>query len=88
MPWHAQGLHNLRWWQHMASAPVVAIGGILTPAQVQEAASCGVDGVCIVRGLGDEPQSTVPAMQRALEFGAEEVTLAELPMLPHPTLTA
>lgn len=86
MPWQAQGLHNLRWWQHMAGAPVVAIGGILTPEQVQEAASCGVDGVCLVRGLGVDPQLTVPVLQRALAMGAAESDLGRLPLLPHPTL--
>ena len=58
MPWRAQGLADLRWWQRMAGAPVVAIGGILSAEQVRLAASCGVDGVCVVRGLGHDPEKT------------------------------
>src|SRR6185369_12436188 len=52
MPWIAQGLDNLAWWCRMAGAPVVAIGGVLGPEQVRDAARSGADGVCIVRGLG------------------------------------
>ncbi|WP_198968874.1 PfkB family carbohydrate kinase [Xylophilus sp. ASV27] len=70
MPWHPQGLDNLAWWCRMAGAPVVAIGGILTPAQAEAAARRGADGVCIVRGLGDAPEDAVPAFRQALEAGA------------------
>lgn len=38
MPWRAQGLGNLAWWQRMAEAPVEAIGGILDARQVEAAA--------------------------------------------------
>lgn len=69
MPWKPQGLDNLRWWCAMAGTPVVAIGGILAPEQLAQAAACGADGVCVVRGLGDAPASTVPAMQAALRAG-------------------
>ncbi len=69
MPWRPQGLHNLAWWRHMAGAPVVAIGGVLAASQVREAARCGVDGVCIVRGLGDDPASVLPAMAAAWKAG-------------------
>jgi thiamine monophosphate synthase len=57
----------------MAGAPVVAIGGILEPWQAEAAARCGVDGVCVVRALGDDPALTVPAFADAMN-------------LPHPTL--
>ncbi|HNO42483.1 MAG TPA: PfkB family carbohydrate kinase, partial [Ottowia sp.] len=55
MPWRAQGLDNLSWWVHMAGVPVVAIGGILEPAQATQAARSGAAGVCVVRGLGADP---------------------------------
>jgi hydroxymethylpyrimidine kinase/phosphomethylpyrimidine kinase/thiamine-phosphate diphosphorylase len=85
MPWRAQGLANLAWWQHMAGAPVVAIGGILTPSQAAQAAQCGVDGVCVVRGLGDRPERTVASFEQAWAAGRRAARIA-LPALPHPAL--
>ena len=89
MPWQPQGLDNLAWWCRMAPAPVVAIGGILAPAQVRDAARCGADGVCVVRGLGERPQDTVPQFQAALEAGRREHA-ADPPAAawPHPSLLA
>ncbi len=49
MPWLPQGLAQLRWWARMAGYPVVAIGGILTDRQVQDARETGVAAVCLVR---------------------------------------
>ena len=69
MPWLPQGLDNLSWWSAMAPRPVVAIGGILAAEQVLAAARSGADGVCVVRGLGEHPAATVPALQQALEAG-------------------
>ena len=86
MPWHPQGLHNLAWWQGMAQCPVVAIGGILEPAQVQAAARTGVDGVCIVRALGDDPAVTVPVLQRAFASGRARASAQACPALPRPSL--
>lgn len=86
MPWKPQGLDNLRWWCAMAGVPVVAIGGLLEPAQLAEAAACGADGVCVVRGLGEQPAQTVPAMQAALQAaGNASCDLARL-QWPHPSL--
>jgi hydroxymethylpyrimidine kinase/phosphomethylpyrimidine kinase/thiamine-phosphate diphosphorylase len=85
MPWRPQGLHNLRWWQGMAQAPVVAIGGVLQPAQVHAAAACGVDGVCVVRALGDTPMTTVPALQRAMFAGSVDMA-KDVPSMPTPSL--
>jgi hydroxymethylpyrimidine kinase/phosphomethylpyrimidine kinase/thiamine-phosphate diphosphorylase len=85
MPWRAQGLDNLRWWKNMAGVPVVAIGGILEPDQVEQAAQCGVDGVCIVRGLGDDPSLSVPAFRKALEHGWA-LCHTSITSLPHPSL--
>ena len=85
MPWQPQGLDNLAWWVRMAGIPVLAIGGILQPEQATQAAQSGAAGVCVVRGLGDEPARTVPNWQSALAAGR---TLARLPVpaLPHPSL--
>jgi hydroxymethylpyrimidine kinase/phosphomethylpyrimidine kinase/thiamine-phosphate diphosphorylase len=85
MPWRAQGLDNLAWWRHMAGVPVVAIGGILDAGQVREAARCGVDGVCVVRALGERPAERVEAMRAALVRGRGEPG-APVPPLPHPSL--
>ena len=89
MPWQPQGLDNLAWWCRMAPAPVVAIGGILAPQQVRDAARCGADGVCVVRGLGLRPQDTVPLLQAALEAGRRDHA-ADPPAAawPHPSLAA
>lgn len=88
MPWRAQGLDNLAWWAHMAPAPVVGIGGMLRPAQLQAVAATGAAGGCVVRGLGDEPAHTLPAWRLAWAAGATRATPAahQVPHLPHPTL--
>jgi thiamine-phosphate diphosphorylase len=70
MPWRPQGLDNLAWWCARAGCPVVAIGGILEPAQVTLAAEAGASGVCVVRALGAEPAATVPPLQAALAAAA------------------
>lgn len=85
MPWLPQGLDNLAWWCRAAGAPVTAIGGILTPAEVEAAARTGADGVCIVRGLGDDPAATLPRFEAALRAGRAN-PLGGLPAWPHPTL--
>ena len=86
MPWRPQGLDNLAWWSRAAGTPVVAIGGILTPAQVRETARAGVAGVCVLRGLGTDPKRVVPALQEAFELGRSERAAVEAPARPHPTL--
>jgi len=86
MPWRAQGLDNLAWWCAMAGAPVVAIGGILSPAHVEQAAQCGADGVCLVRVLGDDPVLTLPDLSDAWQRGR---ALPVSPVgWPHPSLSA
>jgi len=85
MPWLPQGLDNLAWWCRAAGAPVTAIGGILEPHAVQAAASTGADGVCIVRGLGEDPRETLPAFEAALAAGRAH-KLGDLPSWPHPGL--
>ena len=85
MPWLPQGLDNLAWWVRAAGVPVTAIGGILQPAEVRAAASAGPDGVCIVRGLGEDPRRTLPAFEAALAAGRAQ-PMQELPAWPHPSL--
>jgi hydroxymethylpyrimidine kinase/phosphomethylpyrimidine kinase/thiamine-phosphate diphosphorylase len=87
MPWRPQGLHNLRWWQGMAQAPVVAIGGVLQPSQVHAAAACGVDGVCVARALGDTPMTTVPPLQQAISEGSVDMAKV-VPSMPISSLDA
>jgi len=55
MPWHPQGLDNLAWWAAMSPLPVVGIGGVLTPEQLVQVASCGASAGCVVRGLSQRP---------------------------------
>ena len=88
MPWRAQGPDNLRWWCRNAAAPVVAIGGILEPAQAYLAALSGADGVCLVRALGDDPGKVVPAFRDAFDRGRSDRSIIDAPVerWPHPTL--
>ena len=88
MPWHPQGLHNLAWWARMAPAPVVAIGGILAPDQLREAAATGAAGGCVVRGLGESPQATLPAWHNAWRAGTAAFDATRLPTAhwPMPSL--
>jgi hydroxymethylpyrimidine kinase/phosphomethylpyrimidine kinase/thiamine-phosphate diphosphorylase len=85
MPWRPQGLDNLSWWVHMAGVPVLAIGGILEPDQLTQAARSGASGICVVRGLGDDPAQTVPLWQAALAAGRAAAPLP-VPDLPHRSL--
>ena len=87
MPWLPQGLDNLAWWAYMAPAPVVGIGGILEPAQLQAVAAAGAAGGCVVRGLGGEPAATLPAWRAAWVRGQGACGAARPPVGPHPTLT-
>ena len=87
MPWIPQGLDNLAWWRRAAGVPVTAIGGILEAREVEAAASTGVDGVCIVRGLGEDPRSTVPTFEAALAAGRAR-PMPDAAGWPHPTLPA
>jgi hydroxymethylpyrimidine kinase/phosphomethylpyrimidine kinase/thiamine-phosphate diphosphorylase len=86
MPWQPQGLDNLAWWAHMAPAPVVGIGGILAPAQLREVAASGAAGGCVVRGLGDEPATSLPHWLAAWAEGVALRGGRPVPALPHPTL--
>jgi len=87
MRWRPQGLDNLAWWCATAGAPVVAIGGILSAAEVTAAARCGAGGVCVVRALGAEPAASVPPLQAALE-AARAMPVLPVPAMPHPSLDA
>jgi hydroxymethylpyrimidine kinase/phosphomethylpyrimidine kinase/thiamine-phosphate diphosphorylase len=69
MPWRAQGLDHLAWWCAMAQTRVVAIGGILDAQRVGKAAQTGVDGVCVLSALGEDPHASVQGLQTALRSG-------------------
>ncbi|WP_293993884.1 bifunctional hydroxymethylpyrimidine kinase/phosphomethylpyrimidine kinase [Sphaerotilus sp.] len=64
MPWHPQGLHNLRWWAAMAPVPVVGIGGLLVTAQVEAVAGSGAACACLVRALATRPGESEPVAER------------------------
>ena len=70
----------------MAGAPVVAIGGILQPEQVRAAAQCDVDGVCVLRAVGEHAATAVPELQRALLAGRAAASGRVRPQMPHPSL--
>ena len=87
MPWQPQGHDNLSWWVAHSPAPVVAIGGLLTPNDVRQAAQCRPAAICIVRGLGRtlaETQAALPALREAVLAGWPSAL--EAPALPHPVL--
>lgn len=87
MPWRPQGLDNLAWWVRMAGRPVAAIGGILEHDQLAAAASTGAACGCVVRGIGDHPQATLPAWQTAWQRGRARPS-GPVPLWPRPTLAA
>lgn len=96
MPWRPQGEDNLRWWVAHSPVPVVAIGGLLTAAEVRRFAACGPAALCVVRGLGTDAhalQATVPVLGQAVADGratalADGPSLGNSarPPLPHPVL--
>lgn len=89
MSWQPQGLHNLAWWAANAPAPVVAIGGILEPDQLAQAAQAGARGACVVRGLGEFPASALPGFLSAWQSGLEARhagNSTRAPQLPRPSL--
>ena len=91
MPWEPQGLDNLAWWVHMSPAPVVGIGGVLTPEQLHAVAGTGAAGGCVVRGLGDDPGKTLPAWIGAWRSGQALVSPTAPTSdhgWPHPSLAA
>lgn len=88
MPWLPQGLDNLGWWSRVGGMPVVAIGGILRPEQVEQAAAQGASGVCVLRGLGEQPGAVVPALQAAFARGRSRAGATQHPAWPHPSLEA
>jgi hydroxymethylpyrimidine kinase/phosphomethylpyrimidine kinase/thiamine-phosphate diphosphorylase len=88
MPWRPQGEHNLRWWVAHSPAPVVAIGGLLTPDDVHRFAACGPAAVCVVRGLGQtlaDMQGRVPMLQASVASAVHAPASAALsePGRPH-----
>ena len=85
MPWHAQGLYNLAWWCAMAGRPVVGIGGVMTVEKCADVAGRGVAAVCVVRGLGADPATSVPGFEAAVREGRQRGA-GPIPPWPHSTL--
>lgn len=88
MPWRPQGLNNLAWWVRHSPAPVVAIGGLLTPADLASFARCRPAALCVVRGLGthgDDMRAHVSAFEQAVQRGLQD-TPARTPRRPRPVL--
>jgi hydroxymethylpyrimidine kinase/phosphomethylpyrimidine kinase/thiamine-phosphate diphosphorylase len=96
MPWRPQGEDNLRWWVAHSPVPVVAIGGLLTPDDLQRFAACGPAALCVVRALDGNAhalRSTVPVLRWAVQAGRSTAwqPLADFGnpanvTLPHPVL--
>jgi hydroxymethylpyrimidine kinase / phosphomethylpyrimidine kinase / thiamine-phosphate diphosphorylase len=86
MPWRPQGLHNLSWWCAVSEHPVVAIGGVLEESQAREAASCGADGVCVVRAIEHDVSRRARRFMQAMSEGAALAGADPAPNLPRPTL--
>ncbi|MFW9616518.1 PfkB family carbohydrate kinase [Aquabacterium sp.] len=88
MPWRPQGLDNLSWWVAHSPAPVVAIGGLLTPDDVQDVARSRPAAACIVRGLGNTSSAMRQAVQALRTAWQAGLALSPMPIppLPHPVL--
>lgn len=61
MPWLPQGLSHVAYWSRMAGLPVVAIGGLLHPAQVAAVRRAGASSACLVRALDEHPLEALQA---------------------------
>ena len=96
MPWRPQGEDNLRWWVAHSPVPVVAIGGLLTPDDLQRFAACGPAALCVVRALDGDAhalRSTVPVLRWAVRAGRSAPQQPPVDLgnpanvtLPHPVL--
>ncbi len=85
MPWQPQGERNLHWWVAHSPAPVVAIGGLLTPADLRRFAACGPATLCVVRGLGataGEMGASLPLLREAVASGRREGVQPASPTAP------
>lgn len=88
MPWVPQDTDNLSWWVRHSPAPVVAIGGLLTPNDVHKVGRCHPAAVCVVRGLGNDLSAMhvqVPCLQQAWQAARRAEPVAPA-LLPHPCL--
>lgn len=84
MPWHPQGLHNLRWWAAMSPVPVVGIGGLLELAQVEAVAGSGAACACLVRALASRPGEAEPVAGRLVAAVAAWNAGRAVPRRPAP----
>jgi hydroxymethylpyrimidine kinase/phosphomethylpyrimidine kinase/thiamine-phosphate diphosphorylase len=91
MPWHPQGLDNLRWWTAHSPEPVVAIGGLLGPDDLTRFATAGPAARCVVRGMGvgkglDEMRAILSTLRQAVTAGRPAPSSTPPVALPHPVL--
>ncbi|MEN9482843.1 MAG: hypothetical protein RJB37_723, partial [Pseudomonadota bacterium] len=84
MPWHPQGLRNLRWWAAVSPVPVVGIGGLLKLAQVEAVASSGAACACLVRALASRPGEAEPVAGRLVAAVAAWNAGRAVPRRPAP----
>jgi hydroxymethylpyrimidine kinase/phosphomethylpyrimidine kinase/thiamine-phosphate diphosphorylase len=85
MPWLPQGEGNLRWWISQADAPVVAIGGLVTPEDLGRHAGCNPAALCVVRAL-QVPSHELSGRLSSLRL-ATRLPAVRAPVLPpHPCL--
>ncbi len=84
MPWLPQGQHNLACWAALAGCPVVGIGGLLEYEQATTVAAAGAAAACLVRGIGPQPEHSLPLWRAAFAQGAAQIVAP--PALPRPSL--
>lgn len=84
MPWHPQGLHNLRWWAAVSPVPVVGIGGLLEMAQVEAVAGSGAACACLVRAVATQAGEREPVARRLAVAAAAWHRGMAIPLLPPP----
>jgi hydroxymethylpyrimidine kinase/phosphomethylpyrimidine kinase/thiamine-phosphate diphosphorylase len=88
MPWVPQGTDNLRWWANNSTAPVVAIGGLLSRSDIARHVDAQPAAWCVVRALGpDLPQmeEALLALHQAVQQG-RALGLRQAQALPHAVL--
>lgn len=89
MPWQPQGEDNLRWWITHSPAPVLAIGGLLNPADLSRFAAHRPAALCVVRALDVPPEALAQTLQdlsEAAHAGRQRAPLDAPIVLPHPVL--
>lgn len=89
MLWHPQGLANLAWWARVANRPVIGIGGVLAHEQLRRVSAAGAAGGCVVSGIGNEPNKSLPQWRKAWQEGISDFEAQHKTShtWPHPSLS-